>query len=207
MSAADRERWNQRYRAGEHHPEPDPWLVQHAELIRPRWPRATALDLACGAGRHTLLLAKLGYQVDAWDISDAGLEMLRAELGRRLAAGEHLDVTPRQVDLETAALPVAAYHLVLDMYFLERRLFPQMVSALRPGGLLLVRTLMRRPTAEDRNPAHLLQPGELRATFTGLDVLEAQEDGHAGWAAIVARKPGGSALTGPRDRAYSDKGQ
>jgi SAM-dependent methyltransferase len=165
------------------------------------------LDLACGAGRRTLLLAELGYQVDAWDISDTGLELLRAELGRRLAAGQHLDVTPQQVDLETADLPVAAYHLVLDMYFLERRLFQEMVRALRPGGLLLVCTLMRRPTAEDRNPAHLLRPGELRATFAGLDVLEEQEDGDAGWAAIVARKPGGSALTGPPERAYSDKGQ
>ena len=207
MSAADRERWNQRYRAGEHHPEPDPWLVQHGELIRARQPGARALDLACGAGRHTLLLAELGYQVDAWDISDAGLDLLRVELGRRLAAGQRLDVTPQQVDLETADLPVEAYDLVLDLYFLERRLFPQMVRALRPGGLLLVRTLMRRPTAEDRTPAYLLHPGELRATFTGLDVLEEQEDGDAGWAAIVARKPGGSALTGPRERAYSDKGQ
>ena len=165
------------------------------------------MDLACGAGRHALLLAELGYQVDAWDISDAGLALLRVELGRRLAAGQRLDVTPQQVDLETADLPVEAYDLVLDLYFLERRLFPQMVRALHPGGLLLVRTLMRRPTAEDRNPAHLLQPGELRATFTGLDVLEEQEDGDAGWAAIVARKPGGSALTGPPERAYSDKGQ
>lgn len=207
MSAADRDRWNQRYGAGEYHSEPDPWLVQRAALIRPRQPHATALDLACGVGRHALLLAELGYHVDAWDISDTGLELLQAELGRRLAAGQRLDVTPRQVDLETAKLPVAAYHLVLDMYFLERRLFPQMVAALRPGGLLLVRTLMRRSTAEDRNPAHLLRPGELRATVTGLEVLEEQEDGDAGWAAIVARKPGESALTGPRDRAYSDKGQ
>jgi SAM-dependent methyltransferase len=167
VSTADRERWNQRYRTGEHHPEPDPWLVQHGELIRARQPGARALDLACGAGRHTLLLAELGYQVDAWDISEVGLELLRGELSRRVSAGQRLNVTAQQVDLETAQLPVAAYDLVLDMYFLERRLFPQMVRALRPGGLLVVRTLMRRSTAEDRNPAHLLRRGELRATVTG----------------------------------------
>jgi tellurite methyltransferase len=191
MADADRERWNQRFRAGEHHASADPWIVQHAELIRPVQQGATALDLACGAGRHTLYLAELGYHVDAWDISDAGLELLQAELDRRLAAGQHLDVTPRQVDLERANLPVEAYDLVLDAYFLERSLFPQTVRALRPGGLVLVRTLMRRPNTDDRNPAHLLEPGELRAAFSQLEVLDEQEDADAGSAAVVARKPAG----------------
>ncbi len=35
-----------------------------------------ALDFACGIGRHTLWLAELGYQVDAVDISMAGLQHL-----------------------------------------------------------------------------------------------------------------------------------
>ncbi|MBN2458346.1 class I SAM-dependent methyltransferase [Candidatus Woesearchaeota archaeon] len=35
------------------------------------------LDLGCGTGRHTVLLAKQGFDVYATDVSDTGLEMTR----------------------------------------------------------------------------------------------------------------------------------
>jgi len=191
MSGADRERWNQRYQQGEHHLERDAWLIAHADVLavaHDRRPRARALDLACGSGRHTLWLAELGYAVDAWDVSDVGLEHLEAELARRRAGAAHLEVVPRQVDLETATIPRQTYDAIVDAFFLERRLFPQMIDGLRPGGLLVVRTLLRRAANEDRNPAHLLEPGELRATFGDLDILDEEEDADIGHAGIIARK-------------------
>jgi hypothetical protein len=65
-----------------------------------------------------------------------------------------------------------------------------MVAALRPGGLLIVQTLMRYAGADERNPAYLLQPGELGSAFGRLEILDYQEDVTGGWAGLVARRPG-----------------
>src|SRR5438132_12551316 len=126
MARIDRERWNQRYRAGAYDFDPTAWLVARQALLRPRQAVARALDLACGAGRNTLYLAGLGYVVDAWDISDVALGLLRDELDRRLAGGSRLEVHPRQVDLDGVALPPEAYDLVLDAHLLDRPLFEPM---------------------------------------------------------------------------------
>jgi len=189
MTDTDRERWNQRYRAGAYDFDPTAWLVERRSLVQPRRPAARALDLACGAGRNALYLAGLGYSVDAWDISDVALDLLRAELERRRAAGQSLAITLLRVDLKTATLPGSAYDLVLTIHFLKRSLFASMGAALRSDGLLVVQTLMRRAAPDDRNPAYLLEPGELRAAFPRLELLEYQEDPIGGWAGLLARRP------------------
>ena len=167
--------------------EPDAWLVRHTELLAASRPGARALDLACGAGRHALWLAELGYAVDAWDISDVGLDLLERELAKRSAATP-LRVTQGQVDLETVSLSANVYDLILDAFFLERRLIGQMTTALRPGGLVVVRTLLHRGANEDRNPAYLLTPGELRATFAELEILREEENPSQGNVGMIARK-------------------
>ena len=185
MNDADRERWNRRHSAGELDWKPSAWLLAHEALIRPRQPNQRALDLACGTGQNALYLARLGYEVDAWDISEVALDRLRARIE---ASGESLRVTPQQVDLDLASIPTTTYDLVLDINFLERQLFHAMAETLRPDGLLLVRTLMRKPAGDDRAAAYLLEPGELQAAFTRLETLEYVEDPVDGWAALVARR-------------------
>jgi len=186
MSDQDRQHWNLRYAAATLEAGPSAWVVEHEALIRPRRANSRALDLACGTGQNSLYLARLGYRVDAWDISDIALERLREVLA---AAGEALDVTPRWADLDDSSIPPATYDLVLDVNFLQRRLFASMAEGLRPGGLLLVRALMRRPAGDDRNPAYLLEPGELSSAFGQLHMLKYVEDVVEGWAALVARDP------------------
>src|SRR5438128_6186526 len=100
MSEADRERWNQRYRDGGYELRPADWRLALGARLKPARHGARALDLACGAGRNSLHLATLGYVVDAWDISDVALGLLRDELERRLADGSRPEVHPRQVDLD-----------------------------------------------------------------------------------------------------------
>jgi tellurite methyltransferase len=185
MSDADRERWNRRHSAAELDWRPSSWLHAHEALIRPRQSNLLALELACGTGQNALYLARLGYQVDAWDISNVALDLLGAQLA---ASEESLRVTRRQVDLDLASIPTTMYDLVLDINFLERRLFNAMAEALRPDGLLLVRVLMRKPAGDDRTPWYLLEPGELRAAFAHLETLEYIEDPLEGCAAVVARR-------------------
>ncbi len=192
MAEADRRRWDERYRSSEYDFTPNSWVADLAERVRPARPGARALDVACGGGRNALFLARLGYAVDAWDISEVGLALLRAELERRVAAGEALDVRPRRVDLDRAVLPTAEYALVLVLFFLDRTLWPRLARALKPGGLLLYETFVDLGDASRPHvrPEHKLRPGELPAAFATLDVDEYVEDAEAGTARLLARRPG-----------------
>lgn len=193
MAATDRERWNQRYAQEGYDFAASAWLSALDPRMRPRWPGARALDLASGGGRHALHLARLGYRVDAWDISDVALRFLRSELEQRAIAGEPLPVDLRLVDLERAPIPAATYDLILDAQYLDRALFASLARALRPGGLLIVRTFLYVAggpiTSGLSNAAYALRPGELGSAFAGLELLDLVEDAQAEQAHLLARKP------------------
>jgi tellurite methyltransferase len=79
-----RERWNERYRAGEHTwTDPDPLLLPlYEEFIAPLFPQygprpRRGLDLAGGAGRHAIWMAKQGWQMTLTDISDEATTLAR----------------------------------------------------------------------------------------------------------------------------------
>lgn len=190
MSKDDRERWNRRYAARDLKWSPNSWLAEVADEIRPSRPDALALDVACGYGRNAIRLAELGYAVDAWDVSDVGLGLLRDRLTELAGAGRALDVRPREIDLDGAAIPPATYDLIANILFLDRRLFPLYADSLRPGGLLLFETFVDLEDGRraDIRPEHLLRPGELAQSFGALDVLQYGEDAERGTARLLARK-------------------
>jgi tellurite methyltransferase len=173
MGSPDRERWDARHRDALAAGAPDlpaaSLVVEHHALIDAQ-PRGRALDVACGLGRNALHLARLGFSVDAVDVSGVALDHL-ADAARGLPLHVH------RRDLSTAALPGAGYELVVVAYFLDRRLFGQLPDALAPGGLLLFETFLPDPGATygPQDPARVLEPGELREAFGGLDVLAYRE--------------------------------
>lgn len=162
--------------------DPAAWVVEN-EVLLPRAGRA--LDVASGAGRHALWLAARGLQVTALDRDPA-----------RIAALRDLGIDARVADLEApgATLPADAFAIVVVVNYLHRALFPSLVGALAPGGLLVYETFtaeqarLGRPT----NPDFLLEPGELRRRLAGLTVLREREGVHDGRAvaSIVARRDG-----------------
>jgi len=182
--------WDARFRAGDHAgSEPDPFLLRAKEWLSLLPSGATALDLACGAGRHAVWLAGQGLQVTAVDASTEALARTR-----RLAGLGGLSVSCRQLDLESESVELGgeAYDLVCGFYFLHRPLFPLLDRALRPGGLVIYKTYtverLRSPGGP-RNPRHLLEPNELLRLWSGFRVLvyEQIREGRAA-AGIVARK-------------------
>jgi SAM-dependent methyltransferase len=100
-----------------------------------------------------------------------------------------------QGDLEALALPTNRYSLILCVRYLQRSLFPQICSALRPGGMLLFETYTKAQldfSGGPRDPAHLLNPGELRRAFPELEVVFYRElRAEQGIASLAARKPRG----------------
>lgn len=187
MAERDRERWNERYREPEAPAEPSPFLVSLAPLL-PR--RGRALDVAGGAGRHALWLARRGLDVTLADVSDVGLARAAAA-----AASEGLPLRTIRTDLEVDPLPAGPWDLVVCTYFLHRPLLAALPEALAPGGLLVVAHATRTNLERHPRPGpdHVLGDGELPRLVQGLEVVRYEE----GWleagrheARLVARRAG-----------------
>lgn len=154
------------------------------QLQDPHWSipgRATALDLACGQAGNGQWLARRGFEVTAWDISDAAIERLQT---RQPALIEHAAV--RDVSAEPPAAD--SFDVIVVARFLDRALCPAIAQALKPGGTLFYQTF----THGLSNPDYLLRANELLFLFDSLRVLEYHEpevgvDGKAE-ARLVARR-------------------
>ena len=198
LSTSDNERefWNRKYRES---PEswlvPDPFLeAAFSEYILPSFPHGgIALDLAGGAGRHAIWLAKRGWEVTLIDISEAGAE--QAGLNAGLLASQIHVVVDDLTHFKASQTELGrGFDLVMAFFFLRREIFPEVLAAMRQGGLLVYKTYTRaqmdRPNGP-KNPAHLLDPGELQQLVHGLKILHYREAvSEKATVELVARKDG-----------------
>jgi SAM-dependent methyltransferase len=153
---------------------PSPFIVEWggraiAHVPLPR----RALDVAMGRGRHAAALARLGYRVFGVDANLDGVSsaMMRARAGRLAVHGWCADLT-------AAPLPRNRFELIVVSRYLQRDLFPALVDALVPNGVVLYETFTEAQRATGRGPRspdHLLASGELRRAFDRLDVLFYEE--------------------------------
>lgn len=186
----DRQRWEERYRAKTTGPvgPPSSFLVQHAGQL----PRGRALDIACGDGRHAIWLSRRGFRVDAIDIAMAGLRRAQVVLRR-----ERLAINLIQADMERFPLPHDRYHLILNIRYLQRDLFPVLKHALRDDGVIVLETFLvdQATICRPTNPAFLLERGELQRAFDDFDLLVSDEGrfetetGPGYLARLIARRP------------------
>jgi tellurite methyltransferase len=151
---------------------PSRWLVDNADLL-PAGGRV--LDVACGRGRHALWLAGRGFDVHAIDRNPEAIEQVRTA-----ARAQHFNLRASVIDLETEPPPslgAAEYDLVVGFNYLHRPLMPALRDALRPGGRLYYETFTRRQAerGQPRNPAFLLNDGELATLMAPLLVLRSRE--------------------------------
>lgn len=171
MSEADRERWNDRYAAGEYAGRS--WPSDFLKESIPRLPAGRALDLACGLGRNARFLAENGWSVDAVDISDVAL-------GKAKALAPSADIRWIACDLEQSFTPPAKYDLILNIRYVNLPLLAELCAALRPGGALLVEQHLALPNMADdvvgpRSPQFRVEPGALRELASGLRIEVNQE--------------------------------
>jgi SAM-dependent methyltransferase len=151
---------------------PAAWLVDHLDLLSPE---GRVLDVACGRGRHALFLAAAGFRVTAVDRDADAIHDLRA-----VARERGLDVEAEVLDLETTPPPDlghARYDAIVVVNYLHRPLFPALLEALAPGGVLVYETFTIHQAARGRptNPAFLLQLGELARLVAPLATLRERE--------------------------------
>ncbi|SEL22014.1 Methyltransferase domain-containing protein [Roseateles sp. YR242] len=155
---------------------PPPAAASHGPTSRPsdwllRWPQAwarpgaTALDLACGSGRHVRLLAEAGMRVTGVDRDAPALAGLKGVPSVELI----------EVDIEDGPWPLEGrqFDLVLVTNYLWRPLLDRVKNAVAPGGWLIYETFTdgQQTIGRPARPSFLLRPGELLTVCTGLRVV------------------------------------
>ena len=144
---------------------PSEWIVRFASLVPPG---GAVLDLACGRGRHLRWFAGRGHPVLGVD-RDADA----------LASVQGIAETLR-ADIENDPWPLAGrqFAAVIVTNYLWRPLFPHILEAVAPGGVLLHETFAQgnETVGKPSRPDFLLAPGELLRAYAGLRAV-AYEDG------------------------------
>jgi tellurite methyltransferase len=169
-----KEEWDERYRGATGERQASRVLRENLHLLPDN---GRALDLACGLGGNSILLAQQGLRVDAWDIADVPITALQA-----LASREKLPIQAEVVDVESNPPVPDTYDVIVVSYFLDRDIIPDLIQALKPGGLIYYQTFIRRRVS-DRGPRRevfRLDDQELLNLFSGLQVLFYREEGCVG---------------------------
>jgi len=164
----DRKRWDWKYRDREFDPShgASPILKKYLRLF----PRGKALDLAAGEGRNAVFLAEHGFEAEAVDISPVAISR-----ARKSARARGVTIRAFAADLDTYSILRGHYDVILDFYFLDRHLIPEIKKGLKKGGMVVFETY----TAEQKKlgtegpgqDKYLLKPNELLRLFRGFHVL------------------------------------
>ena len=136
--------------------KPSSWVARFAPLI----PKGgVVLDLACGSGRHSQLLANLGYSVVAVDQDIAAIETLNSS-----------SIIPKCLNLEQDDWPLleSKFGGVVVTNYLYRPHLDHLPALLEEGGILIYETFAQgnEEFGKPSNPNFLLKPGELLAFAT-----------------------------------------
>lgn len=159
----DRERWNAtwRERAGELEPAAA-FLVEHAHLLPAH---GKALDLAGGAGRNAVWLARRGLDVTLVDVSDVAITRAEAK-----AASAGVKLRARRVDLDQPLELAPLYDLVVIVHFLDRAHRDAYAQLLVEGGLLVhvQQTVVNLERHAKPSRRFLVEQGELASWVDAL---------------------------------------
>jgi len=161
----DKQRWNEKYLVAPMPSETSDILKDNLHLVN----KGRALDIACGTGRNTHFLADKGFVVDAVDFSDYALGKIRTAE----------NINKIDADLDTYVFDEDAYELIVKVNYLDRKMFPQIIKALKKDGVFIYETFVKTPMGEGyhnpTNPDFHLDLDELPKAFSELEILSYEE--------------------------------
>lgn len=191
--------WNDRFASTDDYlfgKNPNVFLVKHATpLIKPGM---TVLAIADGEGRNGVWLAEQGCEV--WSIDSAPAATAKAQ---RLAKERGVNLHIETADIAQWPWQAQQFDMVVGIFFqfanptLRTDIFNGMLSALKPGGHLLIEGYglkqLDYKTGGPDIPEHLYTLDLLRTSFAPLQIKVLEEydaeleegDRHKGMSALV----------------------
>jgi len=165
--------------------EPAQFLVENIELL----PKGLALDIAMGAGRNAIYLAKMGFEVEGIDISPEAVS-IAIESAKKVGVVIKAQVADLEKDFYIKA---EAYDVIICFNYLQRSLIPEMKNGLRRGGIIVYETYIvdQAQFGRPKNPDYLLKHNELLDVFRDLRCLRYREgvfEGPRAIASIIVQK-------------------
>ncbi|WP_419655656.1 TehB: predicted tellurite resistance protein [Desulfosarcina variabilis str. Montpellier] len=157
MTDQDRKKWDTRYKNDLGDFAPSSILTQYWQLAS----CGSALDIACGNGRNSFFLAEKGFTVEAVDISTVATGHLN---------DKHPGIHVICQDLDTWKISPNRYDLIVNVHFLDRRLFPMIERALKPDGVLIFESFI----SQNAHPFGL-RNNELLHAFQTLRIIYYEE--------------------------------
>lgn len=172
MAEEDRKKWDEKYARGEHVAGQAPGWLRELDPDLPE--EGAALDVAAGAGRIAVWMARRGLAVTAVDISPVGLA-----LAREAAREEGVRIGTAVCDLERDPLPQGPFAVIACFHYRQRDLMPSIVERLGDGGVVIAELPTVRNLERHARPSRrwLAEPNELLRDLAGLEVLYYRE----GW--------------------------
>jgi SAM-dependent methyltransferase len=134
------------------------WVARWSHLVAPE---SRVLDLACGAGRHTLHFLKRNCHVTGVDIAQSALDLIANEL--RQAPSERCRLICADIENQTWPLQDEQFDALIVTNYLWRPLMPRLLASLRPGAIMIYETFSagNETVGKPSRPDFLLRTGEL----------------------------------------------
>ncbi|CAM3815109.1 class I SAM-dependent methyltransferase [Parendozoicomonas haliclonae] len=156
-------------------------------LINP--PDPVAIDCGCGTGADIHYLLEQGFQVHAFDCHEQSIAVCQ----QRFADQEGLHL--QQADFENYGYPKADLIVANNsLYFADPEQFPQTwarIDASLDSGGIFAGDFIGYNDEWLKDPSHILNPlteNEVRALFTGYELLRFKERDEAGMTALGEEK-------------------
>lgn len=154
----------------------NPLLENHFNLISGNIDQKhpVALDIGCGSGRDTMLLAQQGFKVVAIDNKNYALEKLA-----KFAAKLDLQVSPQNLDCEKHPQQLIELiqnkqpRLIMQSRYLHRPLLDVYKEHLPQGAIVAIHTFLEACAkfGSPKNPAYLLKNRELATKYADWNIL------------------------------------
>ena len=171
MTQTDVLRWQKKYQDASlvDTLQSDNLLLRYEAMIKNR---GLALDLAAGTCHSSVQLAQSKNKVIAVDCSITALQ-----LGQQLANRYNVKLIPLVADLSCWSAPSCSFDMITCFRYLDRKMFPVLVDALKPRGLLIYKTFNEHYLnySPRFNPKYVLRPGELEPYLSQLEIIECSD--------------------------------
>ena len=119
--------------------EPASLLIEQQHMI----PKGTILDVATGHGRNAIYLARQGYSVTGIDRDVEALHSVQQKAEKLKLPNLAFHVQDlEEGTTESLHLGEETYDGILVFFYLHRPLFPSLIRALKPGGVLIYETFL-----------------------------------------------------------------